>query len=119
MYCFLTGGAGVGKSWVIKAVYQALVRYLNAFPGDNPDDIKVLKVTHAGKAAFIIRRNAIHLALGFQPNIQKSVVGRSKLNTLRCQLSKLKVIIDEESMIGDNFFKQIDRQLLTDNHGFK
>ena len=34
------------------ALYAALIRYLNNEPGENPDDIKVLKVAPTGKAAF-------------------------------------------------------------------
>ena len=40
---FLSGGAGVGKSTVTNALYEALVRYLNSVPGKNPDEVKVLK----------------------------------------------------------------------------
>ena len=38
MYAFLTGGAGVGKSVVIRALYQTLYRILNLKDGENPDD---------------------------------------------------------------------------------
>ena len=40
---FLSGGAGVGKTTVTNALYEALIRYLNSIPGENPEDIKVLK----------------------------------------------------------------------------
>ena len=40
MYAFLTGGAGVGKSVVIRALYQTLYRILNLKDGENPDDKK-------------------------------------------------------------------------------
>lgn len=40
---FLSGGAGVGKSTVTNALYEALIRYLNSVAGENPDDIKVLE----------------------------------------------------------------------------
>ena len=111
LYCFLTGGAGVGKSWVITAVYQELVRYLNAFPGDNPDEIKVLKVTlTAWKSCIHNSRN--YYSFSIRISTKQTLIGSSKLNTLRCKLGKLKVlIIDEVSMIGNNFFQQIDRQL--------
>ena len=44
LYCFLSGGARVGKTWSIKAIYQALVRHFNSLPGQNSDDITVLNV---------------------------------------------------------------------------
>ena len=33
---FLSGGAGVGKTRVTNALYEALIRYLNRVPGENP-----------------------------------------------------------------------------------
>ena len=49
---FLSGGAGVGKSTVTNALYEALIRYLNSIAGENPDDVKVVKAAPTGKAAF-------------------------------------------------------------------
>ena len=54
---FLSGGAGVGKSTVTNALYEALIRYLNAQTENYPDDISVVKVAPTGKAAFNIRGN--------------------------------------------------------------
>ena len=42
IYAFLTGGAGFGKSVVIRALYQSLYRILNLRDGENPDDIRIL-----------------------------------------------------------------------------
>jgi hypothetical protein len=39
-HLFITGGAGVGKSVVITALHQALIRYLNNGPENNPDDAR-------------------------------------------------------------------------------
>jgi len=36
---FLSGGAGVGKTTVTNALYEALIRYLNSIPGENPHNI--------------------------------------------------------------------------------
>ncbi|XP_078353763.1 uncharacterized protein LOC144638437 [Oculina patagonica] len=52
---FLSGGAGVGKSTVTNALYEALIRYLNTVAGENPDDVKVVKTAPTGKAAFNIK----------------------------------------------------------------
>ena len=57
---FLSGGAGVGKSTVTNALYEALIRYLNSTPGENPDEVKVHKTAHTGKAAFNINGNTLH-----------------------------------------------------------
>lgn len=41
VYEFLTGGARVGKSLLLKACYQALLKYYSHKPGENPDEMKV------------------------------------------------------------------------------
>ena len=51
MYLYIGGGAGVGKSTVIRALYEGLVRYFNSLPSTNPDAIKVLLAAPTGKAA--------------------------------------------------------------------
>ncbi|KAJ8049153.1 hypothetical protein HOLleu_01768 [Holothuria leucospilota] len=38
LHVFLTGGAGVGKSLVVKVLYQSLHRYHNSIEGTDPDD---------------------------------------------------------------------------------
>ena len=49
VYAFLSGGAGVGKSVVIRALYQSLYRILNLREGDNPDDTRVLLCAYMGR----------------------------------------------------------------------
>ena len=60
MRLFLSGGAGVGKSTVTNALYEALIRYLNSQPQNDPDDVSVVKVAPTGKAAFNIQGNTLH-----------------------------------------------------------
>ena len=43
---FLSGGAGVGKSTVTNTLYEALMRYLNSVPGENPDEVSVESCTY-------------------------------------------------------------------------
>jgi hypothetical protein len=38
LYAFLTGGAGVGKSVVVKALFQGLHRYLCSKEGEDPQN---------------------------------------------------------------------------------
>ena len=45
---FLSGGAGVGKSTVTNALYEALIKYLNARTENDPDDISVRPYSQAG-----------------------------------------------------------------------
>ena len=56
-YCFLSGGAGVGKSHVTKALYQAALKYYNTRPGIDFSQTKVLMLAPTGKAAYNIKGN--------------------------------------------------------------
>jgi len=73
-HCFLSGGAGVGKSVVTKALYQAALKYYNQRAGIDFRQVKVLLLAPTGKAANNIKGNTIHTALGifaFHPeNVQ-------------------------------------------------
>ena len=91
---FLSGGAGVGKSSVTNALYEALVRYLNSIVGNNPDDIKVVKTAPTGKAAFNIKGNTLHSAFTIPANrgFEYCVLDSDRLNTIRTQLKKLNII---------------------------
>ena len=59
VYAFLTGGAGVVKSVVIRAFYQTLYRILNLKDGENPDDKIILLCAYMGFAAFYISGQTI------------------------------------------------------------
>lgn len=63
-YCFFSGGAGVGKSHLTKALYQAALKYYNTRAGVDFSEVKVLLLAPTAKAAFHIKANTIHSALG-------------------------------------------------------
>uniref|UniRef100_A0A672Z295 ATP-dependent DNA helicase n=1 Tax=Sphaeramia orbicularis TaxID=375764 RepID=A0A672Z295_9TELE len=97
---YLSGPGGVGKSHIIK-----LVHYLT-----------VLLTAFTGTAAFGIEGMTLHSSLGFTsgPKNKKEYqpAGSEKLNTLRSQLSKLKLlIIDEVSMVGADLLYHVHRRL--------
>jgi len=58
---------------------------LNSIPGENPDDIKVLKVAPTGKAAFNISGNTLHSAFKVHANqgFGYCTLDRDRLNTIR------------------------------------
>lgn len=67
---FVTGGAGVGKSRLLKAITQAMLRWfrcINHTDGDVEDSTAptVLVVAPTGKAAWNVRGDTIHAALKF------------------------------------------------------
>ena len=63
MYCFLSGGAGVGKSHLTKALFQAALKYYNTRAGHDFHQIKVMLLGPTGKAAYTIKGNTVHSAL--------------------------------------------------------
>ena len=65
LYLFLTGGAGVGKSVVVRALY----RYLCKEEGDDEDDTRILLCAPIGKAAYNINGVTLHNAYYLQPSI--------------------------------------------------
>ena len=105
---FLSGGAGVGKSWLISALYYAVTKHLDGIAGENPDDIKVLKTAPTGKAAYNIGGNTIHSTFQIPANrgFQYCTLDTNRLNTIRTKLGKLKLIfVDEVSVVGSGMFK--------------
>ena len=85
-YCFLSGGAGVGKSHLTKALYQAALKYYNTRAGHDFHQIKVMLLGPTGKAAYTIKGNTVHSALAtpaFQSLTNYKQLDSSRLNTLR------------------------------------
>ena len=113
VYAFLTGGAGVGKSVVIRALYQCLYRLWNLKDGENPDDKRILLCAYMGFAAFNISGQTISSAF-HQKVYQKGTnhLSADELNTFRIKYRHLKlVIIDEISMVGNRTLNFINIRL--------
>lgn len=64
LYRFLAGGACVGKSVLLRSLYQALIKFFNNRVGENPDNINILICAPFGKAAHNIGGSTIHSAFG-------------------------------------------------------
>ena len=115
-YCFLSGGAGVGKSHVTKALYQAVIKVLNTKAGEDFNQTKAILLAPTGKAAFNIHGNTIHSALQVPASQSLKLYKRldaGRLNSLRSRLQGLKVIfLDEISMVGKSMFDiQVNKRL--------
>ncbi|XP_068712755.1 uncharacterized protein [Montipora foliosa] len=111
---FLSGGAGVGKSTVTNALYEALITYLNSIKGENPDKVKVVKTAPTGKAAFDINGNTLHFAFKIPANrgFKYCALDSDRFNTIRSQLKELMLIfIDEISLVGSGMFNFLNLRL--------
>ena len=99
---FLTGGAGTGKSHVIKCIrHHAEKAFSNL--RENPDHMTVLVVAHTGTAAFNISGETICSAFRISINAPRDYqpLREESLNTLRARFHHLQlVIIDEISMVS-------------------
>ncbi|XP_002733238.1 uncharacterized protein LOC100378309, partial [Saccoglossus kowalevskii] len=110
-HMFLSGGAGTGKSHLIKAIYYEASRIL-AHTVPRPDDISVLLTAPTGVAAFNIDALTIHstFAIAVDAKLPYQPLGEEKINTIRSKLANLQIlIIDEISMV--------DKRLLVYVHG--
>jgi len=112
IYAFLTGGAGVGKSVVIRCLYQTLYRMLNLKEGEDPDDKRILLCAFTGKAAYNINGSTISSAFMEKFKQSNQTLGCDQLNTFRSKYRSLSVvIIDEISMVSNNKLSFIDQRL--------
>ncbi|XP_072015048.1 uncharacterized protein [Amphiura filiformis] len=106
---FLSGGAGTGKSHVIKCIrYHA--QKLFAPLTESPDDTTVLVVAHMGTAAFNIEGQTICSTFNYStqaPNNYRPLC-EDTLNTLRSKLQHVQIlIIDEISMVSKKQLRYI------------
>ena len=112
IYAFLSGGAGVGKSVVIRALYQSLYRTLNLKEGENPDDIRILLCAYMGFAAFNISGQTICSAFHKKIFQGSDHLSADELNTFRIKYRHLKVIIiDEISTVSSQTLNFINTRL--------
>ena len=112
---FINGGAGVGKSTLIKAIYQSILRFYDSLPGSNPQAIRTAICAPTGKAAALLDGMTLHSFLSLPVNQCKHKLVKldSDLsNRIGVKLKELQLlIIDEISMVGFTMFQQIDARL--------
>jgi ATP-dependent exoDNAse (exonuclease V) alpha subunit len=120
-YHFISGSAGVGKSVLINAVYQSLLRVYREEIGTHDQEVLLLAPT--GKAAHNIGGMTLHTAFSLPINLQANQdLSASVANTLASKLYSLKtIIVDECSMVGAKMFNMVDcrlRQILQSTDAF-
>lgn len=114
MYNFLSGGAGVGKSVLLKALYQALLKFYSHRPGQNPDNCQVLVCAPTGKAAYNVGGLTAHSAFNIPADqgFKFKPLDMQQLCTYQTKYRYLKVIfIDEISMVGKRMLNFINLRL--------
>ncbi|XP_073714001.1 uncharacterized protein [Misgurnus anguillicaudatus] len=108
---FITGGAGTGKSHLIKAIHYESCRLLSQL-SENPNDVTVLLTASTGVAAFNVGASTIHntFSIGANVRLPYQPLSDDKINSLRIKMCNLQIlIIDEVSMV--------DHRLLSYIHG--
>ncbi|XP_035990057.1 uncharacterized protein LOC118561925 [Fundulus heteroclitus] len=105
-FYFLTGGAGCGKSHVIKCVYQEATKLLRQLPrlrdvGDMSQPT-VLLTAFTGTAAYNISGKTLHSILKLPKSLKPPYKGLGNaLDEVRAVLSNVEIlIIDEISMVS-------------------
>ena len=122
-YIFLSGGAGVGKSYFIKVITEYLRKILK-YPGQNFEkEPSVIITASTGKAAANIDGTTVHSAFSLPHqgagSIRNRNLGNEKLHLLRNKYRYLQVLLlDEVSMIGELTFNDLDIRLqkIMNNH---
>ena len=112
-HIFLSGGAGVGKTFVVNLMTDYLKKVLR-YPGQNPDEQPSVVVTAStGKAATNVNGTTLHSAFKLPtPQSWSKVLKGEDLQRFRNKYKYLKVlVIDEVSMIGKPTFDDLNRHL--------
>ena len=110
---FVTGGAGAGKSHLIKAIYHTAVKTFR-YGTINPERPTVALMAPTGVAAININGTTIHTALSIPKESGDSAPKMSdqKRTQLRLTLSELKlIIVDEISMVANTTLLHIHQRL--------
>ena len=107
----LHGGAGTGKSYVLKGIYQGLNKLLNQKPGQQTNNLTTLLIAPTGKAAHNIKGHTIHSAFHIPANqslYNYTKLSLDNLNTYHSKYHNLKwIICDEISMVSNNMLRYI------------
>ncbi|XP_062610660.1 uncharacterized protein LOC134272446 [Saccostrea cucullata] len=114
LHIFVTGGAGTGKSHLIKTIQYEASRIFEKIVS-SPSDLSVLLTAFTGTAAFNIGGNTIHhvfsltkaLPIPYEPLKEQS------LSAMRVKLASLQIlVIDEVSMVYKRLLYYIHERLV-------
>ena len=112
-HLFLTGGAGVGKSHLVKTIVQTVTR---VFSRNSQEENHVLVCAPTGAAAYNINGYTIHssllLPIHSKPTDDYISLANEKLAEVKEAIGQIKLlIIDEISMVGSDMLLTMHRRL--------
>ncbi|XP_074542437.1 uncharacterized protein LOC141802702 isoform X2 [Halichoeres trimaculatus] len=116
-FFYINGGAGTGKSHLIKCIHAEASKILNRLPrtAEEADISKptVLLSAFTGTAAFNISGTTLHCLLKLPRSLKPPFQGLgNKLDEVRAELSNAEIlIIDEVSMVSKPLFAYVDERL--------
>lgn len=110
---FLIRGAGTGKIFRAKAIFQMLMQIYNEHYNIEPLKPKGLILAYTGKVAYNASGVTIHFALLIPFNKSSFISLRNEvLENLKIFYRELRVVLTNEvSLIGSRFLYQIDDRL--------
>ena len=110
-YIFITGGARVGKSHLMKTKYMSLSKVL-IYKGGEIGKPRILLLAPTGVAAININGTTIHSGLGINVGGKLYPLSEQHRAALRNKLSEVRlIIIDEISMVSSVLFFQVNQRL--------
>ena len=107
---FLTGGGGVGKSHLVKCIYDCVSKLL-VYKSEELEKPRVIKLGPTGISAVTISGTTIHSGLKIPVNSFKSLTDKQR-TLLRNKLMHVQlIIIDEISMVSSKLLLDIHKRL--------
>jgi hypothetical protein len=118
LYLFLTGGAGTGKTFTAKVLYQAIIRIYDKQLDSDLYKTKGIIIAPTGKAAFNAGGITAHSIFQLPCNSSKMLpLDSNTLDNLAKKLDQLQLLlIDEVSLLGSRMLYNIDRRLRQIKH---
>ena len=116
-FWYVNGGAGTGKSHLIKCIYSEASKILSRLPAHSEEvDISnptVLLTAFTGTAAFNISGTTLHSLLKLPRSLKPPICGLgNQLDEVRAELINAEIIIiDEISMVSKPLFAYVDARL--------
>ncbi|XP_024116598.1 uncharacterized protein LOC112138269 [Oryzias melastigma] len=117
LFLYINGGAGTGKSLLIRCLYSMASKILSRMPrhADEPDisNPTVLLTSFTGTAAYNINGTTLHSLLKLPRSLKPPFQGLgNQLDEVRAELLNAEIIIiDEVSMVSKPLFAYVDARL--------